>query len=800
MKTQDQPALEIQALQERLTRLSEASLRINENLDFDSVLQDVADSARLVAKAPYGGMTVLNDEGRFEQFVTTGLTAEEHRFLAELPESVPLFKHLNGVNHSLRIDDLSGYLEDLDLSGWQPPVPVTSFLVAPIRNHGVRMGSLYLAKEGDDREFTREDEETLVMFASQAALVIANSRRYRDEQRARADLEALVNTSPVGVVVFDARTGIPVSHNRETLRIVQGLLDPDRPPEQIMEILRLRRMDGSEVSLQESPLAERLSSGRTIRAEEIVIQAPGGRSITTLVNATPIYSDDGTEMVSVVVTLQDMTPMEELERLRAEFLGMVSHELRGPLTSIKGSSTTLLDDSANLNAAEMRQFHRIIDDHADRMRRMISDLLDVAHIETGTLSVSPEPSSVSTLMDQAKTSFVSSGGGNELQIDLPPDLPSVMADRQRIAQVFSNLLSNASKYSREFSTIRLSAELHDLYIAFSVADEGRGVSPERLSYLFRKYVRIEGESAGRQIEGSGLGLAICRGIVEAHGGRISVDSEGQGLGTRFTFTLPLAEQTEPSQAVGPKRISSRRGQEADEHTRILVVDDDPQTLRHVRDVLSKAGYTPIVTADPAEALRLMESDRPELVLLDLVFPDTDGIELMQDILDISEVPVIFLTAYGRDQNMERALDMGAADYMAKPFSPTELNARIRAALRKRAGQDREEPHEPFVLRELTIDYSHRRVHVAGKQVHLTPIEYDLLRVLSLNAGRALSHDQLLRRVWHVTTAGDPQVVRTHLRRLRRKVGDNADNPSYIFTEPGVGYRMPEPGDEGTDFA
>ena len=229
----------------------------------------------------------------------------------------------------------------------------------------------------------------------------------------------------------------------------------------------------------------------------------------------------------------------------------------------------------------------------------------------------------------------------------------------------------------------------------------------------------------------------------------------------------------------------------DEHARILVVDDDPQTLRHVRDVLSRAGYAPIVTADPNEAVRLMESDRPQLVLLDLVFPDTDGVELMQDILDIAEVPVIFLTAYGRDQNIERAFDMGAADYMAKPFSPTELTARIKAELRKHAGLDHDEPPEPFALGDLTIDYFHRRVHVAGWQVHLTPIEYDLLRVLSVNAGRALSHDQLLRRVWHITTAGDPQVVRTHLRRLRRKLGDDADNPSYIFTEPGVGYRMPE---------
>ena len=791
MKMEGQPSLEMRALRERLTNLSEASIRINANLDFDSVLQDVVDSALSLTDSRYVGMTVLDHAGRFERFVTSGLTDGERRILADLPESIPLFRHFNSLGEPLRIDDLPGYLRILDLDGWHPPVAVTSFLVAPIRNRGVRMGSLYLTKGQEGREFTREDEETLVMFASQAALVIANARRYRDEQRARADLEALVNTSPVGVVVFDARTGVPVSHNRETLRIVQGLMDPDRPPEQIMEILSLRRMDGREVSLEESSLADRLSAGRMIRAEEIVIQAPDGRSVTTLVNATPLYSEDGSEMESVVVTLQDMTPLEELERLRAEFLGMVSHELRAPLTSIKGSAATLLDDSANLNAAEMRQFHRIINDQADRMRRMIADLMDVAHIENGMLSVNPEPCSVAALMDQAKTSFVSGGGGNDLRIDLPPDLPSVIADSQRIAQVLSNLLSNAAEHSREFSAISLRAEREGLYVGFSVADEGTGVSADRLPYLFRKYVRIAGDGTGRQTEGSGLGLAICKGIVEAHGGRIWAESEGQGHGTRFTFTLPVAEQTESGQDASPQRLPGRRGQETDEHARILVIDDDPHTLRHVRDVLSRAGYAPVVTADPSEAVRLVESDRPQLVLLDLVFPDTDGIELMQDILDISEVPVIFLTAYGRDQNIERAFDMGAADYMVKPFSPTELTARIKAALRKQAGHGHEELLESFTLGDLTIDYFHRRVQVAGRQVHLTPIEYDLLRVLSVNSGRALTHEQLLRRVWRVTTAGDPQVVRTHLRRLRRKLGDDADNPSYIFTEPGVGYRMPE---------
>ena len=265
------------------------------------------------------------------------------------------------------------------------------------------------------REFTREDEDTLVMFASQAALVIANARRYRDEQRARSDLEALINTSPVGVVVFDAKSGAPVSYNRETLRIVGGLVSPETSPEQIMDVLSIRRMDGRDISLEESPLADRLSAGATVRAEEIVIKAPDGGSVTVLVNATPIYPEGGGEMESVVVTLQDMTPLEDMERLRADFLGMVSQELRTPLAAIKGSAATLLDQSANLNAAETRQFHAIINDQADRMRRMIADLLDVAHIETGTLSVNPEPSYVAALVDQAQASFVSGGGRNDLQ-------------------------------------------------------------------------------------------------------------------------------------------------------------------------------------------------------------------------------------------------------------------------------------------------------------------------------------------------------------------------------------------------
>ena len=787
---EDQMAVGTRALQDRLTRLSEASLRINEDLDYHAVLEEVTNSARTLTDANYAATTVLDQADRLEEFVTSGLTPEEHRQMEGLPGSAEFFRYLNGVPDPLRINDLASYMRSLDMPEWNPPVAVASLLVAPIRSKGVRLGSIYVAKGEPDGEFTREDEDTLVMFASQAALVIANARRYRDEQRARTDLEALIATCPVGVVVFDAKTGAPVSYNRETLRIVEGIRPPDQPVEQMMDILSIRRIDGREVSLEEFPLAHRLSTYTALRAEEVVLRAPGGGSVTVLVNATSIYSEDGNEMESVVVTLQDMTPLEDLERLRSEFLGLVSYELRTPLASIKGSAATLLDESADLNPSEIRQFHTIINDQADRMRRMISDLLDTAHIESGTLSVSPEASDVAALVEQAGVSLARGGGRNDLQVDLPADLPAVMADRSRVIQMISNLLSNVARNGQGSSVIRVSAKHDGLYVAVSVVAKGWELPPDQLPNLFRKYSRIDGGMVERDIVGYGLGLSICKGIVEAHGGRIWAESEGPDRGVRFTFTIPVAEQAirEDPDHAGRPAGRSRTGE--DGPARILVMEDDPQTLRHIRDILSRGGYTTIFATGPDDALHQVESEKPQLALLDLALSGIDGFELMRDILDVSDVSVICLSAHGRDQDIERALDLGAADYMVKPFSPTELTARIRAALRKAAAVDLADEASPFALGNLIIDYSQRRVEIAGQPVHLTPIEYEVLRVLSLNGGRPMSHEQLLRRVWRVTSAGDPQVVRTHMRRLRRKLGDDAESPRYIFTEPRVGYRMP----------
>ena len=760
----------------RHSGLAAAMLRIGASLELETVLNEVAASARTLTGARYCAIATIDEKGEPVDFVTSGFTEAEHRAMAEWAEGPKLFEFFRDLEEPLRIADVPAYVRSL---GFSPDLlPWGTFQGTPMRHRGAHVGNFYLVEKEDGTAFTDADEEVLVLFASQAAAAIAHARAYEEERRARAGLEALVETSPVGVVVFDAESGRPTSLNREARRIVEGLRSPGRPAEELLEVMTCRFADGREIALDEFPLAGLMGSAETVRAEEIELSSPEGRSVRVLVNATPILSGEDA-VASLVVTMQDLAPLEELERMRAAFLGMVSHELRAPLTSIKGSTAMVLGEARAFARAEMLQFFRIVDEQAERMSALIGDLLDAGRIEAGTLSVEPKALRVADLVEGARTTFLTGGGVHRVALDLPAELPRVMADRQRVGQVLNNLLGNAARHSPADSPIRIEAMREGAHVAVAVLDEGRGIAPERLSRLFRKY-----SEDGEEGRGVGLGLAICKGLVEAHGGRIRAESGGPGLGARFTFTLPAVEEA------GDEAGRSGTPREENGRPRVLVVDDDPQTLRLVRDALTEAGYDPLVTGEHEGLGQVLAKEKPALVLLDFMLPGTDGVELMGRVPGLSDVPVIFISGYGRDETVARALEAGAEDYVVKPFSPTELVARVRAALRRRA-----EP-APFVLGELAIDYDRRRVSVGGRVVEFTATEYDLLRALSLEAGRVCDYDTLLRRVWG-GRGGDKRSLRAYVRRLRAKLGDDATNPAWIFNVRGVGYHMPRPGEPPT---
>ena len=775
----------IESLRTRLSKLSEASLRVSETLDVNTVLKEVIDNARDLTGARYGALLTYEQSGGIQDFITSGLSAEEIELLNVLPKGLGLLGYMNEVHEPLRLAEISSHPSSVGFPENHPPMK--TFLGMPIRHRGEHVGNIYLTEKESGREFTDEDQDVLVMFASQAGAAIFNARRYREEQQAKADLEALVNISPVGVLVFDAETGDLISANDETRRIVGGVHAPGRSLSQLLEVMTLRRPDGSDIPVDQLPTTKALKQGESVLAEEVVIHLQDGRTITTLVNARPIRRESG-DIVSVVATIQDISPLEEVKQQRAEFLNKVSHELRTPLTAIKGSASTLLNSPYPVDPAETRQFLRVIDEQTDHMRDLINDLRDITQIEAGTLSVSPEPMEVSDLLDQVRDVHIHVGTLNtRVEFELPPALPKVMADNRRIIQVFSHFVASASIYRSETSTVRISVFPRDSHVAFTVGGQTSGaVAPHSETELGTNMRNIRQVLGTRNGKGN-LGIAICRGIVEAHGGRLWVEEEEEG---QFTFTIPVVNSPSQSEQ-GPVR--SQPGPDPGEgRTRVLAIAEDPETSRYVRNTLSGERFAAFVINGPMEAERFIEEQNPDVILLEPMLPWTDGFEVLVRIGRISDAPVIFVAGHEWHQQIGRAFELGAFDYIAKPFTTTELLARIDVALRRGLSAGWRESSGRYLYDGLSIDYAEHKVTVADSPVHFTATEYKLLTELSTAAGRVLTHEQILRRVWGPLYASDTRIVRQYVKEVRHKLGDNAARPKYIFTEPGVGYRMAKP--------
>jgi two-component system KDP operon response regulator KdpE len=226
--------------------------------------------------------------------------------------------------------------------------------------------------------------------------------------------------------------------------------------------------------------------------------------------------------------------------------------------------------------------------------------------------------------------------------------------------------------------------------------------------------------------------------------------------------------------------------------RILVVDDEAQILRMLRVVLTSSGYKVFTAANGEDALDQLAVEQPDLVILDVILPDHSGVEITRQVREWgSAVPIIILSALGEERAKVAALDAGADDYLTKPFSTQELLARVRVWLRRQAAAPTTSPVILIQHSELTLDLARRSVTMAGRPISLTPKEYDMITYLAKNAGRVLTHRQLLTEVWGAEYTGSPQYLHVLINHLRRKIEPDPGKPRYILTEPGVGYRFAE---------
>ena len=729
---------------------------------------------------------------------TSGIPDEARERTAQSAHEWELFITANGARNPVRLHDAA--IRPGALGHLQDRPPIETLLATPIFHQDERVGSFFLVDKQGAPEFAEEDEHVAAMFAAQAASIISNSRRYRDALQERADLEAVMDKFPVALGVYDARAGEPSFMNHEARRMLGLLANTEEEVENLFLTARFMRPDGREIHFAELPGTRALQSGETVICEDIVIQLPDGTSITTLVNCVPIFSDSG-EILSALTAMQDITSLENQEIRRAEFLEMVSEELRTPLISIKGSAAALRNDAEGMNPTEELQLLGIIDQQADLMRGQINSLMELAQIHAGTLSVAVEPTDLRALIQRSCGEYLKDHSGISIQMDIAEKLSTVLADHQLISKVLHNFLRDAAMRSSDSSPVVVSAATADIHVSVSVSAYGPILSPERIYTLsnveehgqvIASTAVAHAKAAALSSQGEGLAFAYSRGVVEAHGGRISADIDEREGRMTLSFTLPTTEEEATIQVLGSPTMSNEPPPASEDEIKILVSIEDPRLSRLVRQDLFDAGYDTLATASLDEVADLASSERPQLIILDIAGREEASFRILRGAGKTLDLPAIVLCDRNDEDYVVRAFDMGADGYMVKPFSSSELIARIRATLRRLHVGTEAAAGRTYQLGNVLIDFDERTVAVSGQAVSLTATEYKLLAELATNAGRVLTQTALLASVWGPEYDGEPQLLRSYVKSLRQKLGDNARSPSYIFTAHGVGYRMARP--------
>ncbi|MFW6194902.1 MAG: PAS domain S-box protein [Chloroflexota bacterium] len=365
-----------------------------------------------------------------------------------------------------------------------------------------------------------------------------------EEERAR--LTAMVQASAAGVFMVDSE-GRVLMANPEAMRILGQSVEPGDDPDIYEKSPVYRQPDGKRLEPENLPLQKAMKAGEMIRDVEVVFERKDGTKAPTLVSAAPVFGADGC-VSSGIAVFQDITRLKELDEVKAEFLSMITHDLRGPLSNISGFTSAAMEavPEEGEDAQVLAEHLQAIQDEAARMNELVSNLLDMSRIEARGHAMDPEEAHMADLVGDAARRARRSrlGEGRTVRVEVPTDLPVVHADTEQISRVLDNLITNASKYSRESITLKSFYLSENAVLRTEVQDEGSGIPEDGRERIFEKFFRVT-ETGRKSGMGAGLGLAICKAIVEAHGGEIGVDSV-VGEGSTFWFTLP----------VGPAQTSS----------------------------------------------------------------------------------------------------------------------------------------------------------------------------------------------------------------------------------------------------
>jgi signal transduction histidine kinase/DNA-binding response OmpR family regulator len=409
------------------------------------------------------------------------------------------------------------------------------------------------------------------------------------------------------------------------------------------------------------------SSGRRFDAADLLLAEDlAGRAAVALDNAR-LYRE-----------------LQDADRQKNEFLAMLAHELRNPLAPIRNAVQVLQAD--NSSQRQQQWSREVIARQVQQMVRMVDDLLDVSRITRGKITLRPEVLDVASVVaDAVETSRpLIDSRHHQLSVTLPPGPLRVRGDAARLAQVVSNLLNNAAKYTEDGGRIWLTAERSGDEIVVRVRDTGQGVPPEMLTRIFEPFTQVD-RSIDRSQGGLGIGLTLARRLIEMHGGRVSCDSQGAGCGSEFVIHLPaLAPDSEPSQSINGWHALD---ESAPIHSRTLIIDDNVDGADSLSVLLQALGVEVRTAYDGPTGLQLAAEFRPDVVLLDIGLPRMDGYEVarrLREGLDGKNLMLIAVSGYGQDEDRRRSKQAGFDHHLVKPVSQELLLSLLRGRPRNLA--------------------------------------------------------------------------------------------------------------------
>jgi PAS domain S-box-containing protein len=497
--------------------LLEIARAVTQELDLEKLLARIL-RISIEMLAGQAGLIALKEQNTWRVTAAHGIPPAFLRYLEPLLAEETVAE--------LDVSELNRMLKDLTYTASMGLLNGTAI---PLVTHGQVIGVIFIFRSYPDL-FSANDKQLLQSFADQAAIAVFNAQLYGQSLYEKQRLDALIDSAADGILILNADHTI--ERVNDAFERLYGQTDDELRGHLHEEIIRwVRKPSGQTLEEAESG-GWPLTSNAHLYVEGD-LQRPEPPPIPVGITYAPLLSVDG-KLRNIIVTVRDITHFRTADQIKATFISIVSHELKTPVALIKGYASTLRRDDARWDKHIIQDSLAVIEDEADRLTKMIEDLLDASRLQAGGLSLNRADVALPLLAQRLAERFKTQTNKHTLAVDFPEKFPVILADETRIEQVLSNLISNAIKYAPK-GTIRISGQVRPEQVIVTVSDEGPGIDARDMPHIFDRFYRAD--IAVKKTKGAGLGLFLARAIVEAHGGRIWVDPQ-PGTGARICFSLP----------------------------------------------------------------------------------------------------------------------------------------------------------------------------------------------------------------------------------------------------------------------